>query len=350
MLNGIVPDGVLEYLRPLSEFKRLRSDSTYFLKNDGSFVFTEGYCHPSDGLYGKVIYYPADKGITKIFGKTYGNSTKRHDDAGNLTLIPHDEQLQIQLALGGASKDRSKLPPFAELRVEFPYTELAGYFDHRHSLHIGRTKFAEVDAAIQKVKAELELPDSRIGCTGSLMFGNFEGAHGAVHDDLDMIFFGTMAQNRKLLATIREITGNDPARRVIEFGKYWPIRFYIDDIMVCSFFGYDDPDEIPLKDVEISLVDPEEVVLEGVVGDDSHAIYNPPILGLTDVLVDGIKHPDTSLVIYDGSMRGDFFEGDFIKAKCKRIDVKGKSPLANKEVFLLNISKKVIETKLNREF
>ncbi|PKK88969.1 MAG: hypothetical protein CVV64_16500 [Candidatus Wallbacteria bacterium HGW-Wallbacteria-1] len=340
----VVPKEVLEYLRPLSEFNPLRYDATYFLKKDGSFVFSEGYAHPPRGVYGKVIYYPSDKGITTIFNQMYGNTTKRYDDKGELTLIPHDEQLQLQISLA-PNTDRSQLPPFAELRMQFSFDDFAGYFDHRHSLALGCRNYPMIGEAYHKVLAELGLPPERVGCTGSLMFGNFEGAH----DDMDLVFYGTVAENRALLSQIRDITRDNPDRRVIEFGKYWPIRFYIDDIMVCSFFAYNDPSEIPLKDFTMEVLG-EQVVLEGRVDDDTHAIFMPPILGLDQVKIDGKPAADTKLVIYDGSMRGDFFQGDKIKARVRKVGIRGNCPMNNEEVYLLVISKDVIEVDAPRDF
>jgi len=66
------------FLRPLSELPGGRAgDSQYFLRKDGSFIFTEGYCHPEGGMYGKMIYYPKKGGKINVFGREYGCTTKK---------------------------------------------------------------------------------------------------------------------------------------------------------------------------------------------------------------------------------------------------------------------------------
>jgi hypothetical protein len=330
----------------MDKFDPLRYDSTYFLRKDGSFIFSEGYCHPENAIYGKIIYYPieylpGEQEITEIFGRKYGNTTKRYDENNELNLIPHDEQLKLQYKLTGKNpKTESPKPPWAELRIKFNFDELAGFFDHRNSLRLGCKKYAEVNNALEKVLKELDLPKDRVGCTGSLMVGNFEGVHG-VHDDLDLIYYGTVDEQRQLLAKIRKITEKDPSRRVIEFGKYWPIRFYVDGVMICSFFAYNRLDEIPLRNFTMDVIE-EDVILSGKVQDDTHAIFMPPVLGLTDVQVNGKPVEDTTLVIYDGSMRGDFFKDDEIESRCKKVYIKGEGTHCNREAYLLTISKNVL--------
>ena len=50
------------FMFPMANFKGPVMDSTYFLRNDGSFVFSEGYCHSADSFWGMIIKYPLADG------------------------------------------------------------------------------------------------------------------------------------------------------------------------------------------------------------------------------------------------------------------------------------------------
>jgi hypothetical protein len=54
----------------------------------------------------------------------------------------------------------------------------------------------------------------------------------------------------------------------------------------------------------------ENVSATGRVKDDTHGIYMPVVLGLDQVKVDGKPCEDLTLIIYDGSLRGDYYRGD----------------------------------------
>ena len=83
------------FLRPLSELEGGRvTDSLYFLRQDGSFVFSEGYCHPAGGMYGKIIYYPQKGGDIDIFGREYGCITKKMV-GGECIYVGHAEQIKM---------------------------------------------------------------------------------------------------------------------------------------------------------------------------------------------------------------------------------------------------------------
>jgi len=175
-----------------------------------------------------------------------------------------------------------------------------------------------VKDTIEDLSRSFDIPLERLGCTGSTCYGKFEEPG----DDIDTVFYGTIAENRKILARIKEVT-RDPSRRVFEFNRFWPIRFYWKGVMICSFFNYRLPAEIPLQDCRMKILK-KGIRAVGQVSDDTHTIYMPPIVKLTHLMVDGRKNPDLDLIIYDGSLRGEFYQGDYLEFQGDRVLVQTK--------------------------
>jgi len=68
------------------------------------------------------------------------------------------------------------------------------------------------------------------------------------------------------------------------------------------------------------------VEVYGAVSDAAHAIYMPPVVTLSDVYIDGRPSGDIMLVVYDGSIRGEFYAGERLRVRGRLIKVKkGKS-------------------------
>ena len=65
----------------------------------------------------------------------------------------------------------------------------------------------------------------------------------------------------------------------------------------------------------------EDVPVTGTVVDDTHTNYMPPILPLDDVTIDGDESEPLPLIIYDGALRGEFFNGDILKMKGRLVQV-----------------------------
>ena len=292
-----------QYLVPLAEMQGGPRDAVYFLRKDNSFVFAQGHCHPRDGVYCKIIYYPQKDGWMNIHGRRYGTTIKRMVD-GKLDLIPHAQQLKKQFEVDPRLDPRKKLPCWAEYHIELPLSEFVGFFDHRASLRKAREIYPQVADAVSKASDILEVPVEQLGCTGSLSYGKLEEPV----DDIDLCIYGTIEQNKRVIAKILELT-KDPRRRVVEFGKFWPMRFYHRDFMICPFFEYLDPNEIPLREMNVEVLQ-ENVNATGRVKDDTHGIYMPVILGLDQVTIGGVPHEDLALIIYDGSLRGEYYRGD----------------------------------------
>jgi len=291
------------YVVPISELRGGAGDCFYFLRKNGSFVFTQGYCHPKDGIYCKIIYFPEKGGWMQIHGREYGTTIKRMVN-GKLELVPHNLQLKRHFEIDPTLDPKEPLPCWAEYHVKLPLSEFTGYFDHRKSLRMAMEDYPKVREAVMKASEILEVPVEQLGCTGSLSYGRLEEPA----DDVDLCIYGTVAENARVIERIRKFT-QDPARKVVEFGKFWPMRFYHRDIMICPFFEYLDPEEVPLRELGVEILR-EGVRAEGRVKDDTHSIYMPVVLTLDQVTIDGEPHGDLTLIIYDGSLRGEYYRGD----------------------------------------
>lgn len=308
LYDSIIP----RFLQPLSSLKMGVVDAYYFLRRDGAFVFTEGYLHPEGGSMGKVMLFPDPKGDTDIFGRKFRSSYKKVVD-GELVLIPHPEQLQIQFELTPGLDPLRPRPVFEEFHIEFPLSDFSGVFEHHHSLRTAMEMYPPVKDSINDICLNFDVPLSRLGCTGSTCYGKFEHPG----DDIDLVWYGTIAENKKILAQIRQVT-RDPRNRVFEFGRWWPIRFFWKKMMICSFFNYRLEEEIPLRGCRMTLLE-EDVKGVGMVDDDTHTIYMPSILRLSHLFLNGKKYRDLNLVIYDGSLRGEYFTGDYLKFIARRV-------------------------------
>ncbi len=311
-MNDLYEKIIPRFLRPLSSLELGVGDAYYFLRRDGAFIFTEGYLHPENGIMGKVMLSPDPAGDTDIFGRKFRSSYKKVVN-GELVLIPHPEQMRLQFELTPSLDPAAPRPVYEEFHVEFPLSDFQGVFEHRHSLRAAMEMYPAVRESIEDIAAGFDVPLSRLGCTGSTCYGKFEEPD----DDIDLVWYGTIGENRKVLARIRELT-RDPRNRVFEFGRWWPIRFYWKKMMICSFFNYRLEEEIPLRKCRMRVLE-EEVKGVGMVDDDTHSIYMPSILKLSHLLLNGKKYRDLNLVIYDGSLRGEYYNGDYLKFVARRV-------------------------------
>jgi hypothetical protein len=316
-MSDLYDQMINRFLMPLSSLNMGVTDALYFMREDGAFIFTEGYCHPSGGLLGKVMLYPSPDGDVDIFGKKFRSSYKRVED-GRLILIPHREQMALQFEINPSLDPHAPRPVYSKYHVSFSISEMKGVFEHRHSLRTAMEIYPGVRKTIEDLSRAFDLPPDRLGCTGSTCYGKFEEPG----DDIDTVFYGSIEENRKILERIREVT-RDPRNRVFEFERFWPIRFYWNGVMICSFFNYRLEDEIPLKDCRMKVLK-KDVRVVGQVSDDTHTIYMPPIVKLTHLMVDGKPGPDLDLIIYDGSLRGEFYQGDYLEFKGDRVLVQTK--------------------------
>jgi len=304
-----------DFLRPLSELGGRPLDSLYFLRRDGSFVFTEGYCHPPGGVYGKIIYYPCPGGGVDVFGREYGCITKKKVD-GELVYVGHPEQIRMHGEIDPGLDPGVARPVFVEYEMPFRMDEFVGFFDPHHSLLACARMYPWVDRAARAASEVLEVPWERLGLTGSLAYGRYEEGD----DDLDLVIRGSVADNLRAYRTIRSLSSL-PDRMVMEFGRWWPMRFYEQDVLICPFFTYQDLAEAPLADFTLEVVE-EDVEVEGEIADDTHTLYMPPFLKLDEVKIAGVASAPLRLIIYDGALRGEFFRGDLVRCRSRLVRVR----------------------------
>lgn len=327
-------DRFREFVLPMNRLETIR-DAMLFIRRDGLVIFSEGYCHPRGKLVGNIIYAPDPAGTKQIFGLPY-TSVIKHKTAGNgeESWVDYSDQLEIYRRL--APEAQADKPVFARYKCLFDLEEMVGFVDHRRSLAAARRLKPEIDDSMGKIAGMLGIEVDNIGCTGSMALGNLETAH-----DFDLVFYGTVREGWKIVDQIYEIT-KDPKRQVWEYGMFWAIRFYDDwGNLICPFFSYLDPAEIPLPAFEMEALGPDSV-LTATVGDDTHTFYMPSVLGLEGAAVAGSYPVPETLVLYHGGLRGEYRRGDRIEARGTPVEIK--TPERSYPAFLcthLNQSRKL---------
>lgn len=304
------------FILPMDRLERV-IDSSYFLRGNLSFVFAQGYYHPHGTLYGKLINYPDEGGILDIFGRRYGTTNKRLVD-GELELIPIDEQLDIHFRVEPGLEKSDSLPPFARYHTRFRTDDCVGYFDHKHSLEVAQEIYPWMPETITQISDFLEIPVGNLGLTGSHAYGKADPEH----DDVDLAIYGSLEDHGSIIRKLDEWLKVDE-NRVFEFGRYWPMRFFLEGTLVCPFFIYDRREEIPLEDFEMELVK-DGVSFSGHVCDDTHSIYLPVMVQLEDLKLDGEDADNMPLILYDSATRGEYRLGDTLAGDGKIVNVRTK--------------------------
>jgi len=330
----LIYEHVKEYLSPVPTDNNHIMDCTYLLKKDGIFFFIEGYIHPPDGFYGNILYYPDTNGHNNFYGIKYASVNKKLVN-GKLERIDHLTQYKRHFEIDNSLNKNEILPPFARYRVKYNQTEFLGIFEHKHTLKVAMQKYEPVKNMVENISIFLEVPLSRLGCTGSLSYGILDDEH----DDIDIVFYGSVKQNREIELKIRNLCETEKNRQVFEFGRYWPIRFYHNNVMYCSFFCYENPEEIPLFNTKISGKK-ENVSFKCRVTDDTHGIYMPPILKIENLLLENKKCSSiNTLICYCGFLRGEFVNGNVLKGTAEIVEVHTKSHTY--EALLINLPSQV---------
>jgi hypothetical protein len=308
-----------ELMSPLGDLQGRISDSLYFLRKDGSFVYTHGYYHPTPGSFiGKIIHYPSPAGDDEIWGRRYAAIHKIWVD-GEHKAIQNDIQYQQHFRIDPSLDPRVKPPLVARYVFEFPLKDFLGFFDPHQGLLWCREKYPLVKAWAEQTAELMDFPLEKMGVTGSLSYGRIEEAD----MDFDVIFRGTLEENDRVREKLYALA-EQPGKKVFEFGRLWPIRIYWNDFLLCPFFVYQNWDAAPLADAQVKLVK-EGIEGTAEVADDFHNSYLPIILGLRRVKIDGRPHEDIRLLSYDGSLRGDFRAGNRIWFQGRMLNVKGRA-------------------------
>ncbi|MDP8248770.1 MAG: hypothetical protein P9M00_11570 [Candidatus Tritonobacter lacicola] len=324
------------FMVPIDESVDFR-DAIYFLRDDGTFIFSEGYYHQIEKpreerrINSHIFYVPRDPvnhgpDYTKkvLFGQDYENITKEFMITQPLDKL-YPLQLESYIKVDPSQRDMEK-PLYASYKAWAPLTSLVGCFPHRQSLQ-AIMAMSDEDPSAKKIKiiteqtAELLGIDiSQIGVSGSLSLGTYANPH-----DIDFVIYGTAAEIARIVNFLYTLTDKEDKRKVYEFGKYWPIRFWDwaegEKFMVCPFFSYIDPEEAPLRNWDCEDLGPCRV--EARICDHTHNPFNPTILMLEDVKLDGKECPDiTRLIIHHGAERGDWREGYRVSVKGHHVRVK----------------------------
>lgn len=292
---------IAQVVRPLEELGPTVLDTTYFIKDTNSFVYTEGYWHPAGHFYGKIINYPSERGSFKVHGRRYESITKGWE-GDERVLIPHDKQIELHYEIDPGLTPPGQRPILTEFHYPFDLKTMKGWFSNHGSMLYAMEKYPQIGGRIKDVSELFEVPLERLGVTGSLAYGRMED-----DEDIDLVFFGTPEENMAVARKIWSFTYTDPKRRCVEFGKFWPIRFLHDEIIICCFFVYSDRKSIPVLDQQVELVR-EPVEVYGTVIDNLHSIYMPLVMRLGEVYLDGDRIEDIDLIVYDGSLRGEFYK------------------------------------------
>lgn len=296
-------------------------DAQLYIRKDGLIVNAEGWHHPSGLLVGEVMYAPDWHGDRNIFGHQFRKLTLF---PGTHDPVPYAQRGALFREYDPALDQTDTNPFFARYKQIFDRAEFAAYIS-------GETVFQKL---MPKLTAEgnpvvddiagvgdilgLDLSHMELGFTGAPSFGQLDQLH-----DLDLIFSGTLEENLAIAKAIRHTVRTQTQRRLTEGGKGWNIRFFNDrGTLICSFFTYKNPEDAPLREFEMDIIEPD-VVLEGDVFSDVHTMYTPTVLGLDnarllgvgDVQADTSLHEPVQLIAYHTATRGECFEGDKVRAR-----------------------------------
>ena len=306
-------DLVMERLvKPISELTEGPSDNMFFMQDDGSFFFAEGYWHPDNTVIGKTIYIPNPEGKTKIQGRGYESLIKYEKDGEQISVSHPDQLKRIYHRYPDLPPDARELM-LTEYHIAFPREKMEGYFDARMSLQYDMDQYPDIKKAVETVSELFEVPMERLGITGSSAMGR-KGA------DIDLIFFGTLEENMDVAQKIWGIIYSQPERQVIEYGKLWPLRVWVGGAEICTFYRYLDINNAPIRNCEAEVVK-EEVEAYGTVAGHLHSLYTPLILNLENVYVDDDHYDNMDLIIYDGSVRGEFNRGIHLHIHGKLVNI-----------------------------
>jgi len=305
-----------KFMTPISELGERIDDSLYLLRKDGTFIFTHGYYHPHRGRFiGKIIHYPSADGSELIWGRRYQSMHKKWVD-GRHVAVPNDAQLTKAFEIDPSLDPRDARPLVADYTLEFPLDDFVGFFEPHHCLLECAKLYPRIGEWAEQTARLMDFPLDKMGVTGSLAFGVVEEAD----MDFDVIFRGDLEENHRVLTKIYEIAAQ-PGKKVFEFGKSWPIRVYHEGVFICPFFVYQNWEDAPLTDAEITL-ERKDISGTALVSDDFQNSYLPIYLQLKEVEIGGKPRADLTLISYDGSIRGEYREGDRIRFTGKLLKIR----------------------------
>lgn len=310
-----------KFLVPLDRLKGNVADCTYFLRNDGSLAFAQGYFHPPGLISAKILYYPHRNGWVDIFGRRYECLHKTYR-GGTMYSFTNPEQIEQHYKLFPELARTAPIAPVIKNNLLMPLSDFVGFFDPKRSLAICMELYPKIKKGVAAAGELLGVSVEKMGLTGSLQYGRLEQHD----DDTDIAFHGTVEENYALMQKILRFVQDNPDRHVHEFNKFWPLRFYYGGILVCPFFLYADEREIPVRDCRISVI-AKKATLEGRVADLRHSIYMPLVLPLDQARLEGEGRGSFILILADSYVRGEFQAGQRLRAtgELVRMEKNGKS-------------------------
>lgn len=303
------------FIVPVSELGDRVTDSTYFLMKNGCLNFVQGYYHPNGMLSGKILYYPKKGGWVDIFGREYECIHKSFSN-GRMYSFTNPEQIEKHYKLFPEITCNARVAPVIKNNLLFPREDFLGFFDPKKSLKLCMEIYPKVRRGVEAASELLEFPLEQMGLTGSLQYGRLEEHD----DDTDIVFYGTVEENYALMQRILGHVRENPTCHVYEFGKYWPLRLYHGDILVCPFFVYALEEEIPIHDCRIRSLK-EGAQLTGKISDIRHSIYMPLVFPLEEVELDGEPRERFILILSDSYVRGEFEVGRRVHATGELVEI-----------------------------
>ncbi|HUB94027.1 MAG TPA: hypothetical protein VMB52_06000 [Verrucomicrobiae bacterium] len=296
-------------------------DAQLYIRRDGLIVNAEGWHHPEGRLVGEVIYAPDANGDREIFGKQF---RKLSLYPGTYDPVPYAQRGALFGAYDPALDQTAVNPHFAKYKQIFDRADFAAYLSGEEVFRRLIPRLAAegnmvIDdiASIDRILG-LDLSSVGKGFTGAPSFGQLDQLH-----DLDIIFSGSLEENLAIAKAMRATVRDNPQRRLTEGGKGWNIRFFNDrKTLICSFFTYKNPEDAPLREFTMEVVEPD-VVIEGAVFNDMHTMYTPTVLGIDrarlltagDRQIDAQINEPLQLIAYHTATRGECFEGDKVRAR-----------------------------------
>jgi len=302
-------------------------DAELYMTKEGHIVNAEGWFHPSGRILTEIMYVPDGQGNKILFGQNYRKVTLKPN---TYAPIPYPEREEFLAEVSPDYIQSASNPFFARYKQFIPQEKLHSRFPTERALQQLLGKNDEISEGLQKdlesMKKMLviDLDPKELGVAGSLSLGNTQSIH-----DFDVVFKGEAAANLTVAKKIRDLVREYPSRRVIEGGKGWNIRFFNEyGTLMCCFFGYSNPQDAPLFQFEMDIIE-EEVEVEGSVSEERDSIYTPSILGLQDVSLKKVRKFQANekiqldkLIIYHTATRGECFNGDYLIARGALVKVK----------------------------
>ena len=181
------------YLQPIDLNTDFR-DATYFLRSDGTLVFSEGYYHgiekknPEREILSHIVFVPwneekpaPDYSRKLVFGQLYENITKEIMNNNPLDRF-YPLQLERYQQIDPTQRERVR-PVYARYKSLVPVGDLIGCFPTVNSLQAIIERAPEEPAAdnirvvTEKTSELLQVPIEQIGISGSLSLGTYDDPH-----------------------------------------------------------------------------------------------------------------------------------------------------------------------------